>query len=101
MNFKNYKRQYVDIINEIYIKYCSSYQSIIHAINNNELYNYPGSGEKVRAYDYWKRTIDKDNDYILMDQNKVNRMYNNPRSSSCPVCPLDINYPFSNYRSGR
>ncbi len=61
-----------------------------------DLYNYPAG--KVRAYDEWKSTIDKDNDYIYVDQNKLNR---NPRNSSCPVCPLDINYPFSNYRSGR
>ncbi len=61
-----------------------------------DLYNYPAN--KVRAYDEWKSIIDKDNDYIYVDQNKLNR---NPRSSSCPVCPLDINYPFSNYRSGR
>jgi hypothetical protein len=61
-----------------------------------DLYNYPAG--KVRAYDEWKSIIDKDNDYIYVDQNKLNR---NPRNSSCPVCPLDINYPFSNYRSGR
>jgi hypothetical protein len=67
--------------------------------SNDEKYNYPAS--KVRTYDDWKKRMDKDNDYVLMDQNKVNRMYKNPRSSSCPVCPLDINYPFSNYRSGR
>lgn len=64
--------------------------------NKRDLYNYPSG--KVRAYNEWKSTIDKDNDYIYVDQNKLNR---NPRSSSCPVCPLDINYPFSNYRSGR
>lgn len=64
--------------------------------NKRDLYNYPAG--KVRAYDEWKSIIDKDNDYIYVDQNKLNR---NPRNSSCPVCPLDINYPFSNYRSGR
>lgn len=64
--------------------------------NKRDLYNYPSG--KVRAYNEWKSMIDKDNDYIYVDQNKLNR---NPRSSSCPVCPLDINYPFSNYRSGR
>ena len=64
--------------------------------NKRDLYNYPSG--KVRAYNEWKSIIDKDNDYIYVDQNKLNR---NPRNSSCPVCPLDINYPFSNYRSGR
>ncbi len=68
--------------------------------NKKDLYNYPAG--KVRAYDEWKSMIDKDTnrveDYIYVDQNKLNR---NPRNSSCPVCPLDINYPFSNYRSGR
>ncbi len=66
---------------------------------NNDYYNYPNG--RVRAYDEWKRRIDKDNDYVLMDQNTVNQRYRDPRKSSCPVCPLDINYPFSNYRSGR
>ncbi len=64
--------------------------------DKRDLYNYPAG--KVRAYDEWKSIIDKDNDYIYVDQNKLNK---NPRNSSCPVCPLDINYPFSNYRSGR
>ena len=67
--------------------------------SNPDYYNYPNG--RVRAYDKWKRTIDKDNDYVLMDQNTVNQRYRDPRKSSCPVCPLDINYPFSNYRSGR
>ena len=66
---------------------------------NNELYNYPAG--KVRAYDDWRKQIDKDNDYILMDQNTINKKYMDPRKSSCPVCPLDINYPFANYRSGK
>lgn len=66
---------------------------------NNDSYNYPNG--RVRAYDEWKKRMDKDNDYVLMDQNTVNQRYRDPRKSSCPVCPLDINYPFSNYRSGR
>ncbi len=67
--------------------------------SNRQAYNYR-TARKPRS-DYWRSRIDRDSDYVLMDQNRVNRMYNNPRSSSCPVCPLDINYPFAAYRSGR